>query len=101
VSTEWINLSENPLTSTSSALSVIAYPVPTQDYLTVEISSERSTAVNLEILDVTGLAQIVQEIRGVKGVQTVQIPVTDLEKGIYLLSIRNGGEAVIQRFVKM
>ncbi len=80
---------------------VAAYPNPATDVLTVEINSENMDAVNLEILDVTGSTQIFQELEGIQGVQTVKIPVSKLEKGIYLLSVRTGGETVIKRFVKM
>ena len=94
-------IGDNPSAFISSQFSVNAYPVPAQDYLTVELNAMSQNAASIEILDVNGRTQIVQETETVKGLQTVQIPVADLEKGIYLLSVRNGGETVVQRFVKM
>jgi len=93
---------ENPAALTTSAtMSTRAYPVPAQDYLTVDIISETSEAAIIQILDVTGRSRIIQETLELKGRQTVEIPVIDLEKGVYLLSIRKGEETIVQRFVKM
>ena len=96
------NLTNDTPVSLNAVNSIVAaYPNPTTDVLTVEINSENTEAVNLQILDVTGSAQIFQEMEGIKGVQTVKVPVSKLEKGIYLLSVRKGEELIVKRFVKM
>ncbi len=92
---------DSPITSNVTNSTVSAFPNPTADFLTVEINSENSDAVNLEIFDVNGSTQIFQQLEGVKGVQTVKVPVSKLGNGIYLLSVRKGEETVVQRFVKM
>ena len=97
------NLTEggNSIIESADETVINLFPNPVQDLLSVEILSEDSNAVDLRVLSVTGTQQIYREFEGVKGTQTVKIPVADLERGVYLLSIRQGEEIVVKRFVKM
>ncbi len=83
-----------------AASSLLAYPNPTSDQLTVEFTQAEGTAT-LVVLDMTGkLLQSQKVASNGTGLQQVQLDVTNLQPGSYLLQVLDGKERRYLQFVK-
>jgi hypothetical protein len=77
------------------------YPVPAQNILNAGISIPEEGEIQLDITDATG--KKIQSEEGIilpKGFQQIQIPVSSLASGIYLLRIRYDNQEVVKRFMR-
>lgn len=80
---------------------VIIYPNPTSNVITIDFNLPEKTAFNITLSDINGkqIKTQKQEIRN-KGFANNQLDITDLENGIYLLNVNIGKETFTQKIVK-
>lgn len=76
------------------------YPIPVKDYLNVDYISTGATGTQIELYNVEG--RILQSVRieSVAGLNQVQLPVSNLADGMYIIRIVENGNAITQKFIK-
>jgi hypothetical protein len=68
---------------------VNAYPNPVNSELTLTLETVTSGAYTAELLDVSGRVVLTEMISAVSGENTTKLNVSELAKGMYMLSIKN------------
>jgi hypothetical protein len=87
----------NDVNELSSKTSLILYPVPCHDDLTIEWKSDRSPE-SIRILDVTG--QVVWEEQIPEGTISKKLSVADFEKGVYFVVLKDISGNRVGKMVK-
>lgn len=72
------------------AIAFNAYPNPASDILNVSFEAV-NTAYSITMMDLQGRVVATQELQGLSGAQNVAIPVAELAKGSYLVSVTSQG----------
>jgi glycosidase len=96
---EFVGISEN-VDGTAKMLKV--FPNPAQNEIHILTESDKSfAAVELKVLDLNGKV-IVQKMYDniVKGTNEFVLDVSNLEKGFYFVSLNNGKDRMVGKFVK-
>ena len=90
-----IDNSKQNAASTEIASTVVVYPNPAIDVITIR----NNAAINqVQVFDVTGNVMLLQQYTGLTN---IQLDVTSLKSGFYLLSIKNSdGSSATKRLVK-
>lgn len=81
------------------ALNVYPNLVTQQSEITLEVLNATDEAREFTVFDANG-RQVFYRNQGVKAAVSVQIPVADLAKGMYIIKARIGQEVKVVRFVK-
>lgn len=76
------------------------YPVPTDKTATLEFETTQDQNVVVTMTDVTGRMVSQQNITAQKGLNTFTINAANLPQGVYILSLTDGRQKSITRFVK-
>jgi hypothetical protein len=76
------------------------YPVPTDKTATLEFEATQDQNVMVTMTDMTGRLLSQQNIGAKKGLNTFTINAADLPQGVYILSLTDGRQKAITRFVK-
>lgn len=86
--------------SVEMTMAVEAYPVPTQDFVTVKAYSKKRAIIRLELIDMNG--RIVREIASRTPEILVQeeFDMRNLVKGMYLIRASNATDTVTQKVVR-
>jgi poly(3-hydroxybutyrate) depolymerase len=66
------------------------YPNPVNDWLHVQLQSDKSQAVNLGLFDITGKLLQQKTLQLVAGINNYSIPVSNIARGMYILQFKNG-----------
>ncbi len=75
------------------AKAVSVYPNPvTGNRITVNFSSAKAAELSLRVTDMNGKVLTLRQVQAVKGMNTVQVPVSNGITGVHLISL-DGGEA--------
>lgn len=88
------------VSSPEISMAIQAYPVPTEDYVTVKAYSKQRANIRLQLIDMNG--RILRETNS----KTPEISVQEqfdmrrLAKGVYLVRASNGKDAVTQKIVR-
>jgi Secretion system C-terminal sorting domain len=75
---------------------ILAYPNPTNAILTAEIELEAEDELIIQVIDMLGRTQMLQQQTGMKGANTVRVNTENLPVGHYCLSI-NGATTRFER----
>ncbi|MEI6853566.1 MAG: T9SS type A sorting domain-containing protein [Bacteroidota bacterium] len=87
------------VTETDTPASILLYPNPTKDNVNVTYNTDLSGTVAINIYDVTGRLVSSRQLEAVKGLNTYTINTTDLQKGIYILSLDHSGNRLIEKLI--
>lgn len=74
-------------------------PIPSNDFLTLVLSTENFEQFDLRVTDISGKVQHTQAIE-VQGLSEFKLDIQDYPSGIYLLTIEDGLASQTVRFVK-
>ncbi|MGB1205378.1 MAG: T9SS type A sorting domain-containing protein [Chitinophagales bacterium] len=88
---------ENVETSSLELLKI--YPMPTKNELNIVLETTEKQQ-NLSLYDLNARLIFEEKRATIKGKNYMQIDIADLPKGIYMLSIENDKEQIIQKIVK-
>ena len=80
--------------------SVVVYPNPANDYLTIRLSNNATSIAEISICDINGRI-VYQNAQNPNQSGELQVPVSELKNGVYQLVIRQGEEVTSSRFVKL
>jgi len=76
------------------------WPNPVTDELNIQLTSSLRGNVSVDILDLSGRTVLAGNRMLSNGANRLSLPTGDLNPGMYLLRIGNGGETQVLRFVK-
>jgi hypothetical protein len=75
------------------------YPNPASDLLQVVLDNQELSSATLRILDLNGRLVAEQNYSVVKGMQELQIPVQQLNEGVYIVSLESDGYIAVSRII--
>jgi hypothetical protein len=70
------------------------YPNPTSDHVFVDNFSDKSKEITLQWMDVTGKKVATQLIKAQAGNNSLQIDLSELAKGMYVLQVMQGSRLI-------
>ncbi|MEO0895982.1 MAG: PKD domain-containing protein [Bacteroidota bacterium] len=76
------------------------FPNPVSNQLGVEIESTSTDRMEISILDVQGKELMRHDVSVRVGKQLISLPVDNLQKGIFLLQVKQGDKIFLEKFVK-
>lgn len=79
---------------------LLIYPNPVKDELHVRIQYGSASQAVVRIVDFQGKAVYSATLNGRPGEITGQLPVTALQKGMYLLRVETGDDVISRKFIK-
>lgn len=80
--------------------SLSLFPNPVLEQLTVQFEASQVSDLNISIVDLNGRILYQNNTTTSLGIQNINIPVTQLSEGVYLLSIQSKEGITSRRFVK-
>ncbi|GAA3972588.1 hypothetical protein GCM10022407_18000 [Hymenobacter antarcticus] len=83
------------------AFGVVAYPVPMQEFLTLDLSTPSAGPVAIEFYDATGRLVLSQNSSALSGTTRYQMDVKSLASGIYSLRVRQGANEVRRKLQRL
>lgn len=87
--------------SNTIAFGVVAYPVPMQEFLTLDLSTPSAGPVAIEFYDATGRLVLSQKNSALSGTTRYQMDVKPLAAGIYSLRVRQGANEMRQKLLRL
>ncbi len=84
----------------ATTLGLVVYPNPTAGELIINFTTQNSGNANVDIVDLSGKNYSTKAIETFKGVNTLELNVSELPVGTYFVRMENDGEVISQKFVK-
>ena len=81
-------------------ISLNIYPVPAKDLITIECSDIKFDIADVKIYNVQGIEILSKKVNNIRATHRINLDVSGLEKGIYVLKIGNENSYLTQRLVK-
>jgi hypothetical protein len=70
----------------------IVYPNPAHDKLTVSIDVKENTAFTMHLMDVSGRVVLSESLAGTAGINTYDLNLARLSKGVYMLEVKTAND---------
>jgi hypothetical protein len=83
--------------SPESYFSFDAYPVPTSDFLYLQINAVQNETVQIKVTNLLGQVEFVKKEKGILSTLNEAIDFSDFANGIYLVNISNGENSFTRR----
>ena len=75
------------------------YPNPASDFITIEFDGTAGNDLEISITDITGISKSeIRELIFETGYQSMDINLSLLKSGIYMIRVNNGKSVEVQRF---
>ena len=87
--------------ATAVAFGVLAYPVPMQEFLTLDLRTPSAGPVAIEFYDATGRLVLSQNTSALRGTTRYQVDVKPLAAGVYSLRVRQGTSEVRRKLLRL
>lgn len=80
---------------------ILAYPSPASDQLTVQLLLEKPAVLSVKLIDIEGGKVYISQDFGLLsiGIQTTTLDVSSLESGIYLVSVLRGKDQLFKKII--
>jgi thiol-disulfide isomerase/thioredoxin len=78
--------------------SIKIYPNPAKDNINIAFEASNGD-YNISVTDMLGRTVLTQSFEGLFGNQTLQLPVSDLNSGYYLITIKDGQSSYSSKFI--
>jgi len=75
-------------------------PIPAVNLLNVAFNNVEDAVTRVEVISISGRVLSVVEVEARIGINRVQLDITDYASGIYLISVSNGNNNEIKKFIK-
>jgi hypothetical protein len=75
-------------------------PNPTKDNLTIQFESNNGEAVQIAVMDMTGRVVLTQNAKNTEGPNAVVLNMANLSNGIYMVSLKNSENVILNKIVK-
>ena len=102
----WFATGQRDLLSTAiksdafSEFEINIFPNPTDDFLSLELKSNRAQDIRYEIFNLMGQSQMLSAVTRISGVSSQQINVSQLLPGVYTLKLDIGAKTGSFKFIK-
>lgn len=83
-----------------AALNMVVYPVPSHDYITVEVSTRKPSAFVIELMDLQGRILRQKDFKTPALQHAGEFSVGTLPKGMYLIRARSGEGTLTRKLVR-
>jgi hypothetical protein len=83
----------------SDKFSMVLYPNPATDFAQLEINLVNSGNYSVEIFDMLGQVTFNQSYSALSGKNIINVPVSDLKAGVYMVKVNVGGSVLNSRLV--
>ena len=83
-----------------AALNMVVYPVPSHDYITVEVSTRKPSTSVIELVDLQGRVLQQKDFKTPAVQHAGEFSVGTLPKGMYLIRVRSGEATLTRKFVR-
>ncbi|PIV58981.1 MAG: hypothetical protein COS14_06730, partial [Bacteroidetes bacterium CG02_land_8_20_14_3_00_31_25] len=93
------NITTTDIYYNKSNISLIVFPNPAKDNLTLEVILPFSEKLNIEILDFTGRLIYKQNCYNTLSNSKINIDLSDYEKGIYILNVKTNRNNKTIKFI--
>jgi hypothetical protein len=84
----------------ASEFDLVAYPVPLQQYLTLDLITSSAGPVDIAIYDASGRLMLGQQAAAPIGTSRYQLNVGPLAAGVYTLSVRQGSQKLSRKLLR-
>ena len=81
-------------------MNMVVYPVPSNDYITVEVSTRKPSAFVIELVDLQGRVLQQKDFKTPAVQHAGEFSVGTLAKGMYLIRVRSGEGTLTRKFVR-
>lgn len=85
----------------TTVFSLVAYPVPMQEFLTLDLSTPNAGPVEIEFYDATGRLVLRQKEAAPNGTTRYRLDIRPLAEGIYSLRVRQGTNEVRRKLLRL
>ena len=82
----------------TAELAIQLFPNPAKNILNVAYTNVSDESTNITIYDLTGRVVLQQEVNPNNSNHKVQLDISNLRKGSYLLQMNNGGKSTVEKF---
>jgi hypothetical protein len=86
--------------SAAVLFNVSVYPVPAQNEMTIQYATNSSQVVRIQMTDMLGKLVFASTVENSRGAQQIQVDVSNLEAGVYLMSIMSEGTVQTIKMIK-
>jgi len=76
------------------------YPVPFKDVLNITFTLNKTSEINISLVDATGRIVENKKVSVSTGVNSTEINTTNLPSGVYILNLENNGQVLHKQVVK-
>lgn len=83
-----------------AAMNMVVYPVPSNDYITVEVSTRKPSTSVIELVDLQGRVLQQKDFKTPAVQHAGEFSVGTLPKGMYLIRVRSGEGTLTRKFVR-
>ena len=87
------------ITRQHKGFAIKAYPNPFGESLTIDISTDKKTDVQIELIDILGRQVFVSNVQNTEGGR-LPIAIGHLSSGSYLLKVSGNQQIVLERLIK-
>ncbi len=84
----------------ASDISIKIYPVPSAEFITVEVSTRQPSTTLIEMVDLQGRILQKADFRDVASERSQEFRTSDLAKGVYLIRVRSGEGTLTRKFMR-
>lgn len=88
-------------TLNSEKASVIVSPNPVTDLATLNFYSSKAENLALSVYDVSGRLVASMNVKSAKGINSIILPITNLDKGTYIASLNSNDKVITTKFIKL
>jgi len=81
-------------------ISMKIYPVPSAEFITVEVSNRQPSTTLIEMVDLQGRILQKADFRDVASERSQEFRTSDLAKGVYLIRVRSVEGTLTRKFVR-
>jgi hypothetical protein len=86
-------------TVTAPEFSMGVYPNPANDFATLQLDLVKASSLTVEIFNMTGQVVHSQNIKASAGMNVLNLPVSQLQSGVYMIRVNVAGSKLTQRLV--
>ena len=84
---------------TTTDLAMVVYPNPAEDFVTLSVTNSISEKVTIAINNLMGQTVFEKLVYMVRGENNIEIPLVNMESGIYMLNVIKRDDSGVLRLV--
>jgi PKD repeat protein len=98
---EYLNCKPSSVSRVMSSFNVNIYPNPARDNVTLEVSLAKNEEVQVQVFNMAGRQQMEKRFAGLEGDNLLELNLSNLNNGVYIIHIYSGGNQFAGKVVKL